>query len=126
MNWSDAIVAAAILLGGPAYIVAFLLVLVARLWIGREGKWFATVLTALLLLLGVVIAVYGLTVYNALVPPGEVRRTVTRNGLAVILSVVPYFIIFSLGPWLLGRRGGPPATLALTPQVIPDATEEDR
>lgn len=119
------VIALAVLLGAPAYLVALLLVTTLRYWLGQDAAgWLRAVVNGLLTTLGAISAIYLVTLTNVLVPPGSVRTTVTRYVLAVALSLVPYFIILTLAPWWLGRRrrssGG--EQVALTPQIIEENT----
>jgi hypothetical protein len=126
------VIVISIVLGGPGYVVAAIMVLGLRVWFGSRAtvqpraKWIRIVLNALLLLLAALAALYGLTFFNALLPPSEERTLVTRGAIAVVLSIIPYFIVLPLGGWWLGvGRSLQTADLpvSLSPQVIPDREE---
>jgi predicted membrane protein len=114
------VIALAVLLGAPAYLVALLLVTTLRYWLGQDAAgWLRAVVNGLLMALGAISAIYLVTLVNVLVPPSDLRITVTRYVLAVTLSLVPYFIILALAPWWLGRRRSPGGEqTALTPHLI--------
>lgn len=114
----DALIVITVIAGGPGYIVAAVLVLTLRLWLGNRGAgWPRIVINCLLLFLVALSLVYATVLFNALLPPGELRTNITRSGLAILLGALPYSVVFSLGPWLLWRkRPGVPLPLAVTPQ----------
>lgn len=125
---TNTVIVISVVLGGPGYLIAAIMVLGLRIWFGSRttvsprAKWIRIVLNALLLLLATLAGLYGLTFVNALLPPSPGRALITRGGIAIILSVVPYFVVLPLGGWWLGvGRGVPPdLPVALSPQVIPD------
>lgn len=132
---TNAIIVVSIILGGPGYLIATIMILGLRVWFGQRAtpapraKWIRIVLNSLLLLLAALAAVYGIVFFNALVPPSDLRLLYTRAVLAVGLSAIPYFIALPLGGWWLGiwRTAAPhDLPIALTPQIIPlDPAKEE-
>lgn len=117
----DALIVATVLAGGPGYVVATILVLTLRIWLGIRGKgWPKIIVNCLLLFLTALTLLYGVVCFNALSPPSALRLNVTRAGLAVILAALPYSVIFSLGPWLLWRKQSASLPLAVTPTLKED------
>lgn len=127
----DSLIAVTIVAGGPGYLIAFIMVLGLRTWLSQRSKsltsarWIGIVLNSLLLFLAVLLIVYALTLINTILPPNQLRRDWTRSILAIILALLPYFIVFPLGGWWLGMRGTPPVNepLPLTPQIVPGKEE---
>jgi hypothetical protein len=125
---TNTVIVISVILGGPGYLIAAVMVLGLRIWFGNRvtvaprAKWIRIVLNALLLLLATLAALYGLTFVNAVLPPGQERQLITRGVIAVVLSIVPYFVVLPLGGWWLGvgRSGPADITVALYPRVIPD------
>jgi apolipoprotein N-acyltransferase len=127
----DTVIAVTVVAGGPGYLVAAVMVLGLRVWIGQRTKglvsarWIGIVINSLLLFLLLLSLVYALTFLNALLPPSRERRDWSRAALAILLSLAPYFVVFTLGPWWLGttRRQEAEVPLPLTPQIVPDEKE---
>lgn len=125
---TNTVIVISVVLGGPGYLIAAIMVLGLRIWFGQRAtpqpraKWIRIVLNSLLLLLATLAALYGLTFVNALLPPSDERALLTRGGIAVALSVIPYCIVLPLGGWWLGVGRTIPTELpiALAPQVLPD------
>lgn len=113
-----------VVLGGPGYVVATMMVFGLRLWLGAKGQgWPRILVNSLLGLLAALACVYGIVFFNALLPPSDTRATWTRGILAVGLSVLPYCIIFPLGSWwIVGRDIRRPVEIPtpLTPHIPPD------
>lgn len=117
----DTLIAVTVVVGGPGYLIAAVMVLAMRLWLGTRGRgWPRILVNSLLLFLVLLSLVYALTFFNALLPPSQVRRDWSRITLAVGLSLAPYFVVFTLGPWWLGTTRGRPleTPLSLTPQIV--------
>lgn len=113
---SDLLIAAMVLLGGLGYAISLVLILGMRLYLGRGGRgWPSILLNSLLLREIVLTATFGVTLFNIISPPGEFRRNAVRIALTVAFFLVPWVLIFTLGPWFLGQTrrddggGGPVA-----------------
>jgi hypothetical protein len=125
---TNTVIVISVVLGGPGYLIAAIMVLGLRIWFGNRvsvaprAKWIRIVLNALLMLLATLALVYAIVFFNALLPPSDARLAITRGVLAVILSAVPYFVVLPLGGWWIGvgRNGPADVTVGLSPQVIPD------
>lgn len=122
----DTVIAVTVVAGGPGYLVAAVMVLAMRFWLGSKGRgWPRILVNSLLLFLVLLSLVYALTFLNALLPASRERREWSRVILAVGLSLAPYFVVFTLGPWWLGttRHQEAEMPLPLAPQIVPDEKE---
>lgn len=101
---SDGLIALMVLLGGLGYAISLVLILGMKVYLGRGGKgWPRILLNALLLREVVLTATFGVTLFNILSPPGEFRRNAVRIVLTIAFFLVPWVLIFTLGPWWLGQ-----------------------